>query len=295
MFNAAGTAYAAENAKRETRFVLWFNGNGIVEKYWIPNETGSGYTMTPCLAPLASFRDQMHVVTGLDNPAASRMPCSVSTAFDDAELPLHDLGDLIVHRSDCPGFKGLQVRLCNLPSRGRLTTMDSFEAYQFPFRVQGNKGAQLRVSALGRASRQSHADDLLLIPPGVRVQIEWMKSVGRLAIFFLTPSFIGNIADQIGLPAPFLGRLPLSFSMNIMRSTMLNESSRLDENSGVSSAREAVSRPIRSPRYCFRDSLFMARDSRGFVTPRHSRRKPLRRRAPGSRACRSLCAGWHLS
>lgn len=156
----------------------------------------------------------LYFQNGLGNPAASRMPCSVSTAFDDAPLPLHDLGDLIVHRSDCPGFKGLQVRLCNLPSRGRLTTMDSLEAYQFPFRVQGNKGAQLRVSALGRASRQSHPDDLLLIPPGVRVQVEWMKSVGRLAIFFLTPSFIGNIADQIGLPAPFLGRLPLSFSID---------------------------------------------------------------------------------
>ena len=25
----------------ETRFVLWFNGNGIVEKYWIPREDGA--------------------------------------------------------------------------------------------------------------------------------------------------------------------------------------------------------------------------------------------------------------
>ena len=24
----------------ETRFVLWFNGNGIIEKYWIPREDG---------------------------------------------------------------------------------------------------------------------------------------------------------------------------------------------------------------------------------------------------------------
>jgi AraC family transcriptional regulator len=151
---------------------------------------------------------------GLGHPANSRVPWSVSTTFDDAPLPLHDLGDLIVHQSDCPGFKGLQVRLCNLPSRGRLTTIDSLEAYQFAFRVQGNKGTQLRVSALGRASRQSYADDLLLIPPGVRAQVEWMKSVGRLAIFSLTPSFIGNIADQIDLPAPFLGRLPLSFSID---------------------------------------------------------------------------------
>lgn len=74
MFNANGTAYAAEPATpRPTRFVLWFNGNGIPEKYWIPRETGPDFTMTPCLAPLAPFREDIHVVTGLDNPAA-RMP-----------------------------------------------------------------------------------------------------------------------------------------------------------------------------------------------------------------------------
>ncbi len=74
MFNANGTAYAAEPAvARPTRFVLWFNGNGIPEKYWIPRETGPDFTLTPCLAPLAPFRDDIHVVTGLDNPAA-RLP-----------------------------------------------------------------------------------------------------------------------------------------------------------------------------------------------------------------------------
>jgi len=78
MFNAAGTAYAGEPgrvAKSEipTRFVLWFNGNGITERYWIPLETGTEFTLTPCLAPLAPFRHDIHVVTGLDNPAA-RLP-----------------------------------------------------------------------------------------------------------------------------------------------------------------------------------------------------------------------------
>ena len=53
--------------------MLWFNGNGISEKYWIPRETGENFTFTPCLAPLAPFRDDIHVVTGLDNPAA-RLP-----------------------------------------------------------------------------------------------------------------------------------------------------------------------------------------------------------------------------
>lgn len=74
MFNANGAAYAAEGGQaRPTRFVLWFNGNGITEKYWIPQETGQGFALTPCLAPLAPFQNDIHVVTGLDNPAA-RLP-----------------------------------------------------------------------------------------------------------------------------------------------------------------------------------------------------------------------------
>ncbi len=77
MFNASGTAYAAPvtNGSRaiETRFVFWFNGNGIPEKYWIPRQTGADFDFTPCLAPLERFRNDIHVVTGLDSPAA-RLP-----------------------------------------------------------------------------------------------------------------------------------------------------------------------------------------------------------------------------
>lgn len=77
MFNSVGTAYAApENqAKREieSRFVLWFNGNGIPERYWIPSEEGTGYRMTPCLSPLAPFRKNIHVLSGVDNAAANGM------------------------------------------------------------------------------------------------------------------------------------------------------------------------------------------------------------------------------
>ncbi len=75
MFNSHGTAYAAGAGEREraieTRFVLWFNGNGIPERYWIPAETGADYRMTPCLAPLASFRRDIHVISGVDNAAAA--------------------------------------------------------------------------------------------------------------------------------------------------------------------------------------------------------------------------------
>ena len=40
MFNSNGTAYAADMAKTSApvkrRFIFWFNGNGIPERYWIP-------------------------------------------------------------------------------------------------------------------------------------------------------------------------------------------------------------------------------------------------------------------
>ncbi|MCX6606481.1 MAG: DUF1552 domain-containing protein [Acidobacteria bacterium] len=71
MFNSHGTAYAAAAKPIETRFVLWFNGNGIPERYWIPSEEGSDYRMTSCLAPLAPYRKDVHVISGLDNSAAA--------------------------------------------------------------------------------------------------------------------------------------------------------------------------------------------------------------------------------
>src|SRR6266513_5522075 len=76
MFNSSGTAYAAAGKSPgavpiETRFLVWFNGNGIPERYWIPAETGPDYKMTPCLSPLAPFRGDIHVISGIDNPAAS--------------------------------------------------------------------------------------------------------------------------------------------------------------------------------------------------------------------------------
>src|SRR5439155_8489394 len=76
MFNSNGSAYAAPGKAPsagtpiETRFLIWFNGNGIPERYWIPAETGSDYELTPCLSPLKSVRDYVHVISGIDNVAA---------------------------------------------------------------------------------------------------------------------------------------------------------------------------------------------------------------------------------
>ena len=63
---------SADRQAIETRFLLWFNGNGIPEKYWIPRETGADYELTPCLKPLDPFRNDVHVISGLDNPNGQR-------------------------------------------------------------------------------------------------------------------------------------------------------------------------------------------------------------------------------
>jgi hypothetical protein len=76
MFNLNGTAYAADAASAsahaaiDSRFLLWFNGNGIPERYWIPRETGADYELTPCLEPIGKVREYVHVLSGVDNVAA---------------------------------------------------------------------------------------------------------------------------------------------------------------------------------------------------------------------------------
>jgi len=73
MFNSTGTAYAAETplagetAKIPKRFVIWFNGNGIPERYWIPSNTGPNYDISPCLTPIGRLKDDVLVLSGLDN------------------------------------------------------------------------------------------------------------------------------------------------------------------------------------------------------------------------------------
>ena len=54
------------------RFVFWFNGNGIPERYWIPRETGENFELTSCLSPLGRVREYVHVLSGIDNVAPSR-------------------------------------------------------------------------------------------------------------------------------------------------------------------------------------------------------------------------------
>ena len=48
------------------RFVLFFWGNGVQPERWIPNETGIDWTPSPQLTPLASLRNRVSVLSGLE-------------------------------------------------------------------------------------------------------------------------------------------------------------------------------------------------------------------------------------
>jgi hypothetical protein len=49
----------------QPRFLAFYTPNGMAMEYWSPKTEGAGFEMTPILEPLAPFRDQMLVFSGL--------------------------------------------------------------------------------------------------------------------------------------------------------------------------------------------------------------------------------------
>lgn len=47
------------------RFQAFYVPNGMAMQYWSPKTEGRGYTLTPILEPLAAYRDQMLVLSGI--------------------------------------------------------------------------------------------------------------------------------------------------------------------------------------------------------------------------------------
>jgi len=47
------------------RFLAFYTPNGMAMEYWSPKTEGSAFEMTPILEPLAAYRDQMLVLSGL--------------------------------------------------------------------------------------------------------------------------------------------------------------------------------------------------------------------------------------
>jgi hypothetical protein len=67
-------AMAAVGDKRATRLSFVYIPNGIIMDKWTPATEGAGFQMTPILEPIASYRDQLLVLSGLDCKNANPQP-----------------------------------------------------------------------------------------------------------------------------------------------------------------------------------------------------------------------------
>ncbi len=68
----ASSGKVAEQTPLRVSFL--YGPNGKILNKWTPQTVGTGYEMTPSLEPLAAFRDQMMVVSGLNIKAADMRP-----------------------------------------------------------------------------------------------------------------------------------------------------------------------------------------------------------------------------
>jgi hypothetical protein len=121
MFNSSGTAYAAGTTAPkaiESRFVIWFNGNGILENYWMPRETGLAWEITPCLKSLSAFRNDIHIISGLDNPNGKGHHGAMSSLMSGAGFTGRGAGgpsiDQVIAQKvgNDSRFRSLQVGVC---------------------------------------------------------------------------------------------------------------------------------------------------------------------------------------
>ena len=63
-------AFASAAGKPKLRTAFFYGPNGRIMSHWTPKTEGAGFAMSPTLEPLAPFRDQMLVLSGLDIKAA---------------------------------------------------------------------------------------------------------------------------------------------------------------------------------------------------------------------------------
>ena len=63
----AGTALAQTAAKPILRFGVAYVPNGVIPGRWFPATEGSAFELSPTLAPLESYREQLLVLGGLDS------------------------------------------------------------------------------------------------------------------------------------------------------------------------------------------------------------------------------------
>ena len=144
LLDAMVPALAAQSPPPVRRLGFVYVPNGVVPEQWDPVTTGRGFELPPILAPLASVRDEINVLTGLahleanskgdgtgDHPRASAAWLSGVHAYDrtqpGVEVRLATTADQLAAREI-----GRQTRLASLeltlevPSQGACDSGDCF-------------------------------------------------------------------------------------------------------------------------------------------------------------------------
>src|SRR3954470_20547394 len=68
---SAGPAFARAERQVPTRLAFVYVPNGAIPAAWWPaGDGGSGFELSPTLAPLSSVRNQVQVISGLENLSA---------------------------------------------------------------------------------------------------------------------------------------------------------------------------------------------------------------------------------
>ena len=90
-FTDRGSRAFATTGAGPDRFGVWFWGNGVKPDNWVPTGTGTGYTMTSQMAPLAPLQDYVSVVSGCEIKTATHPHHSGMTGILTGEH-YHQLG-----------------------------------------------------------------------------------------------------------------------------------------------------------------------------------------------------------
>ena len=105
---APGVSALASKAARPRRFQAIFVPNGMAMEHWSPAAAGRDFELTPILQPLAAFRDQLLVFSGL-NASWTYVHAGASGSFLTGTRRRGHVGD----RRDC---RHVDSTRCSRPS-----------------------------------------------------------------------------------------------------------------------------------------------------------------------------------
>ena len=117
-----------EAAMAVPRLGVVYFPNGLVMEKWIPKKIGNNFDLTPILKPLAPFRDQLLVVSGLTHHPAISLPGESNPAGDHVRASSAFLTGVRPKRTEGPDIRaGVSLDQIIAKEIGRDTQLGSLE------------------------------------------------------------------------------------------------------------------------------------------------------------------------